>query len=427
MVFELSDRFKRLSGHVRSGAFPACRSIAFLWAALLCIAMPAGAEEYRLSEGDEIEVSVFRVPELDQTAVLDVDGRVAVPPLGPVEAAGATVDELAARIRDGLIEDLSLGDVQVTVALVAASPIFVGGDVASPGAYPSVGHLTVRRAVALAGGVGILRGTQAEEVPRLRGELRTALLGLERDRATLARISAEIAGRETLANAPAPGGAPGRDAPAQDGVPVMQLEALQLVANIAEARAAKTHLARRVALAVSRLERLHDQLEIQVAMMSRQLEQVQRIDETVNRGLGLQSRANDERRSYDGMQERLSDTDARIAEAEAALADARYEVERFDDRRRALLRADLQTTGLEVRTAQARVDALGEQLAQLGVSDRQGLDITVYRIVDGVEEAVPATEDTPLKPGDMVEVVVERPTLPPVGAPALGDPVAASR
>ena len=420
MVFELRNLFKPLRAPAGRRAASGWRA-AMLAAVVFCAAAPAWAGEYRLSEGDRVEVNVFRVPELDRMAVLDVTGRIAVPPVGQVDAAGATVEELADRIRDRLIREMSLEDVQVTVALVAASPIFVGGDVASPGAYPAEGRLTVRRALALAGGVGVLRGSRPEEVPRLRGELRAAMLGLERDRAEEARIVAELAGRETLeADAGATGVAEA------GGVPVLRLEALQLAANLTEARAARTHLETRIALAEGRLARLDEQREIQTAMMARQLEQVQRIDETVDRGLGLQSRANDERRSYEGMQERLSDTDARIAEAETALADARYEVDRFDDRRRALLNDELQQAGLAVRTAEAQVDALAGQLAQLGMSDRQGYDITVYRIEEGVETALPATEATPLLPGDMVEVVVQDPTARTPGAAPRAEPAGAT-
>lgn len=384
--------------------------------AMLCVlaalAPAAARAEYRLSSGDEVELNVFRVPELNRTATVDIDGRVAIPPIGLVDAAGATVENLAASIRERLISEMSLQDAKVTVALVAPSPVYVGGDVGEPGAYPFRAALSVRRAVALAGGVGIARESRAEDIARLRGELEVQAIGVLRARARSARVTAELAGERTLGEVAEQGAA----APRRDEI--LALESQRLVDNLEEAASDKAFLERRLGLAVERLTRLNEQQGLQTGLIERQLEELDRIGDIVNRGLGVQSQLNEERRAYTSMQERLSDTEARIAEAEVAIADARHELERFDDRRAATLTAQAQEALLDIETAETELAAISGELGQMGFRAAQSFEITIYRNEDGAEIAMPASEDTALRPGDMVEIVLDDPRMTGGPAPA---------
>lgn len=378
-------------------------------AALLCLfaALGAGAAqaEYRLSSGDEVELNVFRVPELNRTATVDIDGRVAIPPIGLIDAAGATVEELSVRIREKLITEMSLEDAKVTVALVAPSPVYVGGDVSEPGAYPYRAALSVRRAIALAGGVGLTRETRADEIARLRGELEVGAIEVLRARARSARIEAELAGVETLGEVEEQGAAAVRREE------ILALESQQLVDNLEEATSDREFLERRLGLARERLRRLEEQQELQSGLIERQLEELNRIDDIVDRGLGVQSQLIEERRAYTTMQERLSDTSAQIAEAEVEIADASHELERFDDRRDAALTAQSQEALLAVETAETQLAAISSELGQMGFRAAQSFEITVYRTEDGTERAISATEETLLQPGDMVEVILDDPRM----------------
>ena len=138
------------------------------------------------------------MPELDRQAVVDADGKIAFPPLGLVDVEGATTEEMSTRIRDMLAEQEILSDAKVTVALAAARPVFVGGDVSSPGSYPYQADLSVRRAIALAGGLGISRARGLEELASLRSERDVLAAELLRERARAARLAAEIAGEDAL-------------------------------------------------------------------------------------------------------------------------------------------------------------------------------------------------------------------------------------
>ena len=143
--------------------------------------------------------------------------------------------------------------------------------------------------------------------------------------------------------------------------------------------------------------------------MERQTAEIERMRGIADRGLAVQSSVEDERRAFDAMQERASDTATEITQARAALEDASYELRRFDDRRRAALQTETQDALLAIEAVSARLRGVGERLAQLGFSASDRLAITLYRSEGGETTALPATPDALLRPGDMVEITLDLP------------------
>jgi len=136
----------------------------------LVVSTIAAAADYRVSSGDVLDITIFRVPDLSRQLTVDVTGQVAFPPIGEIKVDDATLEEIGIRIRAALQEQGILTDAQVTVGLVATRPVIVGGDVATPGAVPFHAGLTVRRAIAMAGGVGMSRTRGMEDIAELRSQ-----------------------------------------------------------------------------------------------------------------------------------------------------------------------------------------------------------------------------------------------------------------
>lgn len=67
------------------------------------LAQAVTAGELRFQSGDSIKVSVWGYPELDHTATVQPNGRVTLPLVGEVDAAGVTVGELRERITERLV------------------------------------------------------------------------------------------------------------------------------------------------------------------------------------------------------------------------------------------------------------------------------------------------------------------------------------
>ena len=109
---------------------------------------------YLISAFDKISVEVFGVPELSRQVQADSNGRVALPLIGSLDAAGTTPDLLASRIAD-LLRGRYVRNPQVTVNLVetVSQVVTVDGQVREPGLYPVTGRMTLMRAIATAKGI----------------------------------------------------------------------------------------------------------------------------------------------------------------------------------------------------------------------------------------------------------------------------------
>jgi polysaccharide biosynthesis/export protein len=117
------------------------------------------AQGYRLGGGDQIRIITFGEDQLTGEFRVDDQGRIAVPLLGSIVAAGLSPQELETSMAQALRKRNLLRDPSVSVEVLAYRPIFVLGEVAKPGQYPYQPGMTVLTAVAIAGGF-TYRGVQ---------------------------------------------------------------------------------------------------------------------------------------------------------------------------------------------------------------------------------------------------------------------------
>jgi polysaccharide export outer membrane protein len=123
------------------------------------------AETYRLGAGDRLQVVVFGHPDVSGQFDVDGAGNITFPLLGQVEAAGRTVEDLRAEIETNLNRDY-LVNPSVTVEVLNYRPFFILGQVNEPGSYAYQAGMTVRQAVALAGGYTRRASTSGIQVVR---------------------------------------------------------------------------------------------------------------------------------------------------------------------------------------------------------------------------------------------------------------------
>ncbi len=114
------------------------------------------SEPYKLNPGDQIQILVQDEPDLSGEVTVGPDGFIRLPLIGAIQAAGLTVDELAAQITKALRQYLREPVVIVNLKQFAplARRVYVMGSVKAPGAYPLplAGPTTVFDAIMLAGG-----------------------------------------------------------------------------------------------------------------------------------------------------------------------------------------------------------------------------------------------------------------------------------
>ena len=110
-------------------------------------------KEYLLFAGDQIEVSVWRVPEVSRTVTVAPDGKISLPLLQDVPAAGLSARELAEDLKARLSSRLLNPTVTVIPVTVRQPMVYVLGDVKNPSAVPYRSALTALQAIGMAGGL----------------------------------------------------------------------------------------------------------------------------------------------------------------------------------------------------------------------------------------------------------------------------------
>ena len=110
---------------------------------------------YLLGPEDVLEIEVFNVPELKVTVRVAADGKVALPLIGRVQAAGLTTDQLRQELADNWGENY-LQDPQVSVFVkeFKARPVSVIGAVEKPDLYFLKGPHNLIEVLSMAGGAG---------------------------------------------------------------------------------------------------------------------------------------------------------------------------------------------------------------------------------------------------------------------------------
>lgn len=104
-----------------------------------------------LRQGDTIKVSFPGAANLDETEQIRLDGKIALPLVGDVQAAGLTPDQLQQNLVKLYAPQISSSD--VTVAIESSTfPVFVTGCVLSPGRIESNQPITALEAIMEAGG-----------------------------------------------------------------------------------------------------------------------------------------------------------------------------------------------------------------------------------------------------------------------------------
>ena len=108
--------------------------------------------EYVIGAGDVLEILVWRNEALSRTVSVRPDGKISLPLINDVQAAGLTPMELKEQVAQGLKKFKELPEVSVIVTDAKSQVIFLMGQVARPGPYPLSPGATVLQVIAQAGG-----------------------------------------------------------------------------------------------------------------------------------------------------------------------------------------------------------------------------------------------------------------------------------
>jgi len=108
--------------------------------------------DYKIGPQDVIRIDVWKEPDISRTIPVRPDGKVSLPLLNDVQAAGLTAMQLASSLRDSLSKYLTNPQVTVTVTEINSRRVYLTGEVARAGALPLLPGMTVLQALSSAGG-----------------------------------------------------------------------------------------------------------------------------------------------------------------------------------------------------------------------------------------------------------------------------------
>jgi len=109
-------------------------------------------DAYRIGPEDILNISVWKNDALTRTVPVRPDGKISLPLLSDVQAAGLTPSELQAVLVKRLSDYIPSPEVAVIVTEVRSFKVSVIGEVARPGRFELKSWTTVTDVLALAGG-----------------------------------------------------------------------------------------------------------------------------------------------------------------------------------------------------------------------------------------------------------------------------------
>lgn len=113
----------------------------------------AGADVYQIGAGDVLQISVWREPDISvPTVVVRGDGRITIPLVKDIVAAGLTPGQLEQALAAKLQPFVQNADVAVMVREINSVRVYVVGAVKNEGAIRLHGPLTALQAIAECGG-----------------------------------------------------------------------------------------------------------------------------------------------------------------------------------------------------------------------------------------------------------------------------------
>lgn len=110
-------------------------------------------DTFIIGSDDVLAISVWKEPDLTKQIPVRSDGKISLPLIGDIQAAGRTPPQLEQDISDKLKGFISDPQVAVIVEQINSIKYNIFGEVGKPGAYVLTGGITIIDAIAAAGGL----------------------------------------------------------------------------------------------------------------------------------------------------------------------------------------------------------------------------------------------------------------------------------
>lgn len=381
---------------------------------------PAMAE-YRLQGGDVVEISVSGAPELRQRAPVQIDGTITLPTIGTFAVEGVEISDVRNKIRSAVAtkifrirtpdgRDLSrmVERDEVAATIVEYRPVFITGDVTRPGEQAFRPRMTVRQALAAAGGLAVLARPSVTpfDAPNLRSEYITEWLNLAREHVRIWRIRTQMGENIELDLKAIP------PAPVPDNLvsQIVNLEIDYRNLSSADHERQKDFLRRSIQEADKQIVVLSNQKQSEQEGVQADEQDLQKARAAFGNGSLPSFRVAEFRRSVLFSATRQLQSTNQLMEVERKRSDLARELEKIDDQLRIRLLTELQEATVKLTAERAKLQSAEQKLQLAGLSLPQPPEggskpqITVFRSNGPVRDHHTVDADTELQPGDVITV-----------------------
>jgi len=116
------------------------------------VASPTLPKDYVIGVEDVLNVVFWREKDLSAEVIVRPDGKISLPMLNDVPAAGLTPEQLATAVQQAATKFVREPGATVMVKEIRSRKVYVIGEVVKPGTFPLASELNVMQIIAEAGG-----------------------------------------------------------------------------------------------------------------------------------------------------------------------------------------------------------------------------------------------------------------------------------
>ena len=386
--------------------------------------------EYRLSPGDTVEVAVAGIPDQRYRASIQPDGSITLPGVGAVVVGGMTQAEIQTRMEtllptkifryrtpDGLERSVILKPSDITASIAEYRPVFISGDVLTPGQQAYRPLMTVRQVVAVAGGYSVLRSRtmQAGADPvELQRDYEVASVEYAKDFFHAGRLQAELQDKEAFQ----PQMPREVSIASMVSAAMLKSEAESLRISQDDFHAEQAFLEDSIKKTDVQLGVLKTQEQDEAKGVESDEQDLDRIVKLFSAGNLVSPRVTEARRALLLSSTRHLQTTVEVMRLQRQQDEQRRQLERMGAQRKVKLLAELNDTNVRLAVLSARLQATRQRLQPLGAAgpipvggDNLRPDVTIVRKVGQEWTRIAAAADADVEPGDVIEVALRSAAL----------------
>jgi polysaccharide export outer membrane protein len=109
--------------------------------------------DYVIGADDVLSIVFWRDKDMSADVTVRPDGKISLPLLNEIQAAGYTPEQLRAKLVEAAGKYIEEPNTTVVVREIHSRKVFITGNIANPGAYPLTSEINVLQLVAQAGGL----------------------------------------------------------------------------------------------------------------------------------------------------------------------------------------------------------------------------------------------------------------------------------